>query len=105
MADLISQLPTDQTPLNHDEIFVLQTLFKEENRKDISRIFIELKDAVLGGILFAILSLPQVNQLLARFVPSTQKSPLILIGLKTIIFISLYWIILNFALAKKSPHY
>ena len=42
MADLISSLPVDETPLNHDEIHILQTLFKEENRGNISKIFIEL---------------------------------------------------------------
>ncbi len=101
MADLISSLPVDETPLNHDEIHILQTLFKEENRGNISKIFIELKDAVIGGILFALLSSPQVDTLLLRIAPTTKNSPIIRIGLKTIIFIALYWIILNFALSRK----
>jgi len=101
MADLISSLPVDETPLNHDEIHILQTLFKEENRGNISKIFIELKDAVIGGILFALLSSPQVDALLLRIAPTTKNSPIIRIGLKTMIFIALYWIILNFALSRK----
>jgi len=101
MADLISSLPVDETPLNHNEIHILQTLFKEDNRNDISRIFIELKDSVIGGILFALLSIPQIDELLSRIAPTTKHSPIIRIGLKTIIFIALYWIIINFALSRK----
>ena len=49
MADLLRSLPVDETPLNHDEIHILQTLFKDENSRDLSTIFVELKDAVIGG--------------------------------------------------------
>ena len=42
MADLLRSLPVDETPLNHDEIHILQTLFKDENSRDLSTIFIEL---------------------------------------------------------------
>jgi len=102
MADLLHSLPVDETPLNHDEINILQTLFKDENAYDLSKIFIELKDAVIGGILFAILSSNKFDNIIQRFVPTSKNSVIIMICLKTIIFIFLFWIIVNFALAKRN---
>ena len=99
MADLLNSLPVDETPLNHDEIHILQTLFKDENVRDLSTIFIELKDAVIGGVLFAILSSSKVDDMMRRFMPN--KSHIIMICVKTLIFIGLFWIIVNFALAKR----
>ena len=101
MADLLSSLPMDETPLNHDEINILQTLFKDENAHDLSNIFIELKDAVIAGILFAILSSTKVNTLVHKFIPSSKNSHIILICTKTLVFIALFWIIINFALAQR----
>ena len=101
MADLLSSLPVDETPLNHDEINILQTLFKEENSRDLSNIFLELKDAVIGGILFAILSSNKFDNIIYRFIPTSKNSLLIMICIKTLIFIALFWIIINFALAKR----
>ena len=74
MADLLHSLPVDETPLNHDEINILQTLFKDENTHDLSTIFIELKDAVIGGILFAILSSNKFDNIIYRFVPTSKNS-------------------------------
>ena len=102
MADLLSSLPVDKTPLNHDEINILQTLFNEENSDNITNIFIELKDAVIGGILFAILSSKKFNIIIHKFIPSSKNSYIIMICIKTFIFIILFWIILNFALAKRN---
>ena len=101
MADLLSSLPIDETPLNHDEINILQTLFKEENSGDLAKIFIELKDAVVAGILFAILSSNKVNILVYKLIPTSKNSNIILICSKTVIFIVLFWIIINFALVKR----
>ena len=101
MADLLNSLPVDETPLNHDDIHVLQTLFKDENVRDLSAIFIELKDAVIGGVLFAILSSSKVDDVMNRFIPVTNKSHIIMICVKMLLFIGLFWIIVNFALAKR----
>ena len=101
MADLLRSLPVDETPLNHDEIHILQTLFKDENSRDLSTIFIELKDAVIGGVLFATLSSNKIDTIIHRFAPSTKNSHIIMICIKTLIFIGLFWVIVNFALAKR----
>ena len=79
MADLLRSLPVDETPLNHDEIHILQTLFKDENSRDLSTIFIELKDAVIGGVLFAILSSNKIDTNIHRYAPSTKNSHIIMI--------------------------
>ena len=84
MADLLHSLPVDETPLNHDEINILQTLFKDENTHDLSTIFIELKDAVIGGLLFAILSSNLFDNIIYRFIPTSKNSNIIMICLKTL---------------------
>ena len=99
MADSLLYLPTDNHPLNHREVQIFQSLFKNDN-KNISRIISELKDAIIGGVLFALLSLPKIDELIKRFLPSTSKSLIILLIIKTLIFIALFWVILNFALSR-----
>lgn len=100
MADLLESLPTDQNPLNHYETQFINSLFKKENHYDIKNIAFELKESIAGGVLFIILSIPYIDDLVKRFIPSTTNSLLILLFIKGIIFIALFWIITNYALAR-----
>ena len=100
MADPLRNLPTDQNPLNHYETQVINTLFKEENKFDIQNIAYELKESIVGGVVFMLLSLPYVDDIVKKFVPSAHNSILILIFVKGIIFIALYWVFINYALSR-----
>ena len=62
MADKISQLPVDNGNVSHNEAHLVETFFKENTSK-LTGIFSELKDSAVAGILFAILSLPVIDNL------------------------------------------
>jgi len=100
-GDPISQLPVDQNPPKPDEIQLINTLFKK-NRKTMDIIFDELKDALLVALLVIISCLPQLDKLLHRFIPITEKSPYILLLIKGLITGILFWLIKHFYLSKKS---
>lgn len=100
MADLIKNLPTDQNPLNHYETHIINSLFQEKNKYDIKNIAFELKESLLGGILFILLSIPYADDLVQKFAPNSKNSLLILLFIKGIIFATLFWIITNYALSR-----
>lgn len=100
MGDIIEQLPSDQTIPSHNEIRIVDTLFKEQ-KSIIDTILMNTKDLIVLGILFIIFSLPQVDALIEQFFNSTSTSPYILIGVKTLLFIISYFILQNLHLVKK----
>ena len=55
-GDSIGSLPTDQSVPNHNEIRLIDTLFKQ-NQSTINRILSGLKDVLIIGILFIVFSL------------------------------------------------
>ena len=100
-GDPISQLPVDQNPPNPDEIQLINTLFKK-NRKTMDIVFDESKDALLVALLVIISCLPQLDKLLHKFIPITEKSPYILLLIKGLLAGALFWLIKHFYLSKKS---
>ena len=62
----------------------------------------EAKDALLIALLVIISCLPQLDKLLQKFIPLTEKSPYILFLIKGLIAGGLYWLIKHFYLSKKS---
>jgi hypothetical protein len=98
MGDNIAQLPTDVIEPTPQELQLLNTLFGETKK---NRNFnLEIKNLFVLFILFILLSSPQFNQLLEKFINITSKSIYINILLKAIIFIILYWLFANFSLSK-----
>ena len=100
LADPIIQLPTIGTQPNQQEIEIVNSLFQKHGN-DIETIVSELKDSIIAGLIFIVLSLPQVDQLIKSFFPSISESPIILTVVKAIIFIILFYFIKNYALSKK----
>jgi hypothetical protein len=99
-SDLLSSLPTDKSPPTNDEIQAINLIFKQ-NKTSIGVIFSELKESLLVGILFILFCIPQIDDLIKRFIPITQNSVYILILLKSILVMCLFWILKHFYLAKK----
>ena len=98
-ADYLEQLPTDnQTPTN-DEIHVIDTIFKKETTT-MQKILIELREALIVGVLFIILCLPQVDEWIKKIVKAADASPYILILLKACIFIFLFYAIKNLYIVR-----
>jgi hypothetical protein len=100
-GDNISSLPTDKTPPSQDEIHMVNTLFNEHNQGIFRKIMGDMKDTVLIALLFIIFSLPQIDEFIQKFIPSTTKSTYILLFLKAIMMASVWWIIRYFYLSRK----
>ena len=99
MGDIIEQLPSDQTVPSHNEIRIIDTLFKQK-KGVIDKILKNTKDILIIGILFVIFSLPPIDELIKRFVPITATSPYILIGVKALLIMIVYFIVNNFYLSR-----
>lgn len=100
-SDLIKDLPTDKVEPSTDELQMMDILFKNANTPGMNNLFKEIKDSLIVGILFILFSIPQIDTLLNKYIPITQTSPYILILIKAIFIIGLYWLIKHFYLAKK----
>mgnify|MGYP003981706667 CR=1 FL=1 len=99
MADSINKLPTDKSTINHDEIKIVDKIFKENENK-ISNIMNDFRDAILGAVLYIILSMPMVDSLLKSFIPIANNSPIFLMIFKAILFVFLFYFIRNFAFGR-----
>ena len=97
-SDDIESLPLDKnyTP-SKTENDIVDMLFGK-NKSDA--VVNELKDLFLIAILFFIFSLKNVDELIQKALPITEKSVYYLLLVKTIAFTSLFWIIKNFYLSR-----
>ncbi len=99
-SDILEQLPVDKINPTPEEMNIMNTLFTQ-HKKEVNVIFSELKDCLVIAILFILFSLPQVDDLLKKFIPITRTSFYILLLIKVSIIIVLYWFIKHFYLARK----
>ena len=100
-GDPIAKLPVDKNPPNINEIHIIDTLFKK-HRRTIDVIFEEAKESLIVGLLIITFCLPQVDSILTKFLPITQKSLYFLLLLKAILASILYWFMKHFYLSRKS---
>lgn len=98
-GDIIQNLPIDQTTPSHNEIKIVDTLFKEK-KKFIDKFLSNTKDLLILFILFILFSLEQINIILKKFIPITRTSPYFLIVIKSLIFVFIYFLINNLYLAR-----
>lgn len=100
MGDFIKTLPTDTTMSSANELNIVNTLF-EQQKKQVKQIFSGVKDVVIAGILFFIMSLPFVNNLLGSCLNFVNTSPLLATVIKTVVFMVLFFFAQNFILSRK----
>ena len=98
-SDPLQNLPMDQSQPTHKEIEIVDTLFKK-HRGTMSVIVDEMKSSFIVGVLFLVLSLPQVDALFRRMIPSLANSTYIILIVKLVIFVALYWILKHFYLCR-----
>lgn len=101
LGDDITKLPVDKNPPSVNEIHLVNSLFTEQNKSIISTILSEGKDAILVGILFILFSLPQIDEMFHKLIPSTKNSIYILLGIKAILITIIWWVIKYFYLSRK----
>ena len=91
-GDLIKDLPnTTNTDPTFEELKIIQMLFPEERKNKLN-----LKVILLVGLLFIIFSLEPLNKILHIIIPITVNSPYILIVIKAIAVMVIYWFCSNF---------
>lgn len=99
-GDNIDSLPTDQHVPSHGEVKMVETLFKEHH-STIQKMLTGAKEFVFLFILFVIFCLPQLDNIIHKFVSITE-SPYILAVIKGVLFVIIYFLIKNLYLARKN---
>ena len=99
MADDISNLPTDNSVPNQDELQIMNSIFKE-NTTTFNKIASGLKEVLILCVLLYILLSPQVTNLFLKFFPSTE-SVYIRNLIVCLLFFVMYIIVDNIHLVKK----
>ena len=99
-GDLVQNLPTDLSVPNHNEMIMVDTLFKQK-KGTIDKILYHSKDMIILAVLFMLLSIPLADDLVNSLLPSTKTSKYILVFIKALLFVLLYFFIYNFYLIKK----
>lgn len=100
-GDAIDQLPVDESMPSHDEINMVNTLFKKE-RGAMAKIFDEIKSVLIVAGLFIIFSLPIVDTTLQNLIPITRNSWIILISIKAIIVMIIFYFISNLSIIRNT---
>lgn len=98
-GDAIESLPTDQTVPSHNEIQMVETLFKQKHTT-VQKLLAGAKESVILLILYVIFALPFVDNMLGKFVDISQ-TPYLLIGVKAVLFVVAYFLITNMYLVRK----
>ena len=102
-GDMISQLPSDKSRMEQvpeEDMQVVNTVFHQSNAKSNS-FYHGLKEAAVAGLIFILFSVPQIDGIFKKFIPMTANSPYMLIFVKAIGFVVVFWIVKNFLLNKK----
>lgn len=99
-GDDISTLPVDTLPPTHNDLEILDKLFPMQSLP-MQIVASESKDAIIVGLLFVIFSLPPVDETIKKFLPVMVKAPYLLIFVKALAFIILFWILKNLYLSRK----
>ena len=68
-GDPISSLPTTDEVPKHDDVLLLQSVFKT-NEKEVITIIDDLKEPVIICSVVFVLFLPQLNRLINTYIPS-----------------------------------
>jgi hypothetical protein len=98
-GDEIELLPkVNKHKSTDNEVKLMNTLFK--NKEGVNAILADMKDAFLVGLLFVLFSQEQIDEVIQRFFPSTLNSRYMLLGIKTISIVILFWIIKNWYLCR-----
>ena len=99
--DSIKSLPTNTDIINDLDLQIVNNLFGNSNKSIKENVLHEAKDLIIISILFIILSLPQTDKILQKYLPITNNYVYNII-LKTIIFVIFYWVIKHFYLIRKN---
>lgn len=101
MGDSIQALPTDQIQPSPQEMQVYNAVFQQNNLTTMQKVVHGLRDIILAGILFIVFQLPQIDELLEKFIPVARTSYPIRVVLKAVMFSLVYFMVKNWYLTRK----
>lgn len=99
MSDYIATLPVDDEPVPPDERYLVDTLFKGK-KTPIGNFLRDLKQPLVAGILFALLSNSTVTQIIRDAVPYAKSSEISLLIFKTFLFVVFLYLYNNLHLVR-----
>jgi hypothetical protein len=99
-SDYIEVLPIDKIQPTHEELEVVNTLFKTHNNT-LNVLLDEAKESLIVGFLFILFSIPQIDNLMNKYIPLTNNSNYFLILIKALFVIVIFWILKHFKLMLK----
>lgn len=100
MSDYIATLPVDDEPVTPDDRYLANTLFGNNKRSILGSLLRDLKQPLVAGVLFAILSNSTVTQLIRDVIPYAKSSEISLLIFKTSMFIILMYLYNNLHLVR-----
>ena len=99
--DSIDSLPIDKNgQISQSENNIVNMLFGKD-QSTVQKVLDGTKDVLVIGIFFAILSSPIADSTIQKIFPASSTSPYILILIKSLIFMLLYFLFKNMYLVKK----
>lgn len=101
MPDNVDNLPTNESVPTRTELKIVENIFTKENKGIMERLLGSLKDVFIAGIIFLIFSANFVDETIKSFVPSANISTTMLLGIKTLLFMFVFFFVKNFYLSKK----
>lgn len=101
MSDYIATLPVDDDPVPPDERHLVDALFVGKNTS-MGNLLKDLKQPVIAGILFALLSNSTVTQVIRDAVPYAKSSEMSLLLFKTFLFVVLLYLYNNLHLVTRA---
>ena len=100
-GDFLLNLPVDETPPSPNEAHIVNSLFKEQSNT-IQTILLDSKESIIVGILIIGFSMPQIDDVLHKFIPCTINSPYITLVIKGVIGAVLFWVLKYMYLSQKN---
>lgn len=100
MSDYIQSLPTDDTPVTSVENEIVNDILKNDTSL-IFKLLTDMKEPILGGILFVFLNLPVVKDFIESMVPYAKSSEISSLLFRLVVFIILFFFLKNLALVIK----
>lgn len=102
MGDKLEALPVDNTPLNHNEIALMNSLFQTTYGDNIARVLLSVKDVLIASAIVFVLALPYSEGFIKRFFPITENSVYFMAAIKAFVFGLIFFVINNLYLVKKA---
>lgn len=93
-SDSIDKLPTDDNVVSHSELQLANVLFKEK-QNFLSKVISGTKDVLFVIGLYLIFCMPQIDDLIKKFFPSSMNSIYIFSGIKAFLFGFSFFLIQN----------